>query len=122
MPVKDPTMAGMFKIALDAVATGQVTYEDFIGRNVAFITKVVRGLETAVMHLPMAPNPACPQCASGRLRRIAGSDGHFWGCSNFKSASPCKASYPDRDGAPEFAPKMKPKTKRFGFKKMRVTA
>jgi DNA topoisomerase-3 len=56
------------------------------------------------------------------LRQITGDDGHFWGCSNFKSEPQCKASYPDRDGAPDFAPKMKPKTKGFGFKKATVTA
>lgn len=114
MPVKDPKMAGMFKIALDAVATGQISYEEFIARHVAFVTKVVKGLETATMNLPMT---ACPKCTSGRLRRVSGSDGHFWGCSNFRSEPPCKASYPDLDGVPDFAPKMKPKTKGFGFKK-----
>lgn len=117
-PVKDPTMAGMFKIALDAVASGQITYDQFIERNVAFITKVIAGLKTSSMKLPMAPAPACPKCASGRLRRISGNDGHFWGCSNFKAEPKCSASYPDRGGAPDFTPKLKPKSKGFGFKKV----
>ncbi|QIE29055.1 DNA topoisomerase [Caballeronia sp. SBC2] len=117
-PVKDPTMAGMFKIALDAVASGQVTYDHFIERNVAFVTKVIAGLRTSAMNLPMTPAPACPKCGSGRLCRIAGNDGHFWGCSNFKAELKCSASYPDRDGAPDFKPKLKPKSKGFGFKKV----
>ncbi|OTP73797.1 DNA topoisomerase [Caballeronia sordidicola] len=117
-PVKDPTMAGMFKIALDAVASGQITYDQFIERNVAFITKVIAGLRHSAMNLPMAPAPVCPKCALGRLRRIAGNDGHFWDCSNFKAESKCAASYPDRDGAPDFTPKSKAGRKGFGFKKM----
>jgi DNA topoisomerase-3 len=111
-------MAGMFKIALDAVAGGQVTYDRFVERNVAFITKVIAGLRTSSMNLPMTPAPACPKCAMGRLRRIAGNDGHFWGCSNFNAEPKCSASYSDRDGAPDFAPKLKPKNKGFGFKKV----
>ncbi|WP_213781566.1 DNA topoisomerase [Caballeronia sp. dw_276] len=117
-PVKDPTMAGMFKIALDAVASGQVTYDQFIERNVAFVTKVIAGLRGSAMNLPMAPAPTCPKCASGRLRRITGNDGHFWGCSHFKAEPKCSASYPDRDGAPDFTPKLKPKSKGLGFKKV----
>ena len=111
-------MAGMFKIALDAVASGDVTYDHFIERNVAFITKVIAGLRNSTMNLPMAPAPACPKCASGRLRRILGNDGHFWGCSNFQAEPKCSASYPDRDGAPDFTPKLKPRSKGFGFKKV----
>ena len=117
-PVKDPTMAGMFKIALDAVASRQITYDQFIERNVAFITTVIAGLRTSKMNLPMAPAPACPKCTSGRLRRILGNDGHFWGCSNFQAEPKCSASYPDRDGAPDFTPKLRPRNKGFGFKKV----
>jgi DNA topoisomerase-3 len=111
-------MAGMFKIALDAVASGQITYEQFIERNVAFVTKVIAGLRTAPMNLPMSPAPACPQCASGRLRRISGNDGQFWGCSNFQAETKCSASYPDRDGAPDFTPKLRPRNKGVGFKRV----
>jgi DNA topoisomerase III len=114
-PVKDPTMAGLFKIALDAVATGEITYEHFIERNVAFVTKVVAGLRTAAMTLPVAAGVACPKCGTGKLRRIAGSDGHFWGCSNWQATPKCSASYPDLDGQPDL--KARPKGKPGGRKK-----
>ncbi|MGY2491966.1 DNA topoisomerase [Cupriavidus sp. CP313] len=114
-PVKDPTMAGMFKIALDAVATGEITYAQFIERNVGFITKVVQGMRTATMRLPQAATVLCPKCQGGQLRRIKKADGAFWGCSNYQAEPKCAATFPDAGGQPDFAVKAKPK--RFGFKK-----
>ena len=118
-PVKDPTMAGMFKIALDGVASGEISYEQFIERNVGFITKVVTGLRTASMNLPVAPGVPCPKCKSGQLRQIKSEKGPFWGCSNFNAEPKCSASYPDQDGKPNFQMKAKP-AKGFGIKKAEV--
>ena len=117
-PVKDPTMAGMFKIALDAVASGEITYDQFMEKNVAFITKVVTGLRTASMNLPVVPGVPCPKCKSGLLRPRQGEKGPFWGCSNFTVEPKCSASYPDQDGRPNFQMKAKSAGKGFGFKKV----
>jgi DNA topoisomerase-3 len=117
MPVKDPTMAGVFKLTLDAVATGEITDSQFLERTVAFVTKVVQGLRTAPMTLPGTQVITCPQCKTGVLRRIRTESGHFWGCSQFKAEPACKASYPDADGQPDFRPKTTGKGKGFGFKK-----
>ena len=119
-PVRSPTMAGMFKIALDGVASGEVTYEQFIGRSVAFITKVVEQLRTAKMNLPVAPSVVCPKCKTGQLRRLKGEKGPFWGCSNYQAEPKCAASYPDQDGKPNFHAAPKAKGKGFGFKKAGV--
>ncbi|SMG61571.1 DNA topoisomerase [Paraburkholderia susongensis] len=116
-PVKDPAMAGMFKLALDAVASGAMTYEAFMERNVAFITKVVGQLRTAAMNLPVAPSVPCPKCKVGLLRKLKSEKGPFWGCSNFQADPKCTASYPDNDGQPDFTVKPKVKGKGFGFKK-----
>lgn len=43
----------------------------------------------------------CPNCEDGRLRRIKGKNGYFWGCSNYKRESePCLTTLPDNKGKP----------------------
>jgi DNA topoisomerase-3 len=116
-PVKDPTMAGMFKLALDAVAKGEMTYDAFMERNVAFVTRVVEQLRTAKMNLPVAQAVPCPTCRTGALRRINGEKGAFWGCSNYQAEPKCAGSWPDKGGKPDFKPKPKGGGKGFGFKR-----
>ncbi|MEX3555506.1 MAG: DNA topoisomerase [Burkholderia gladioli] len=99
-PVKDPTVAGMFKIALDAVADGAMTFDAFMQRSEQMVTKIVAAIGVAPMQFSGAK--PCPVCKTGQLRRINGKDGAFWGCSNYKAEPPCKASYPDANGAPDF--------------------
>jgi DNA topoisomerase-3 len=47
------------------------------------------------------PDPAtavlCPRCREGRLRRINGKNGAFWGCTNYPH---CTATYDDIKGKP----------------------
>lgn len=45
-----------------------------------------------------APQAVCPECGEGRLRRIEGKNGWFWGCSRYREG--CKATFPDRKGKP----------------------
>lgn len=103
--VKDPTVAGMFKIALDAVADGEMTFDAFMRRTEQWVTRIVAAIGVAPMNLSGAK--PCPVCNAGHLRRISGKDGFFWGCSNYQAQPPCKASYPDANGAPNCAPKRK---------------
>ncbi len=39
----------------------------------------------------------CPACADGRLRRVLGRNGAFWGCTNYPR---CTATFDDVDGTP----------------------
>ncbi len=112
-PVKDPTVAGMFKIALDAVADGEMTFDAFMRRSEQMVTRIVAAIGVAPMQLPGAK--PCPVCKTGQLRRINGKEGFFWGCSNYKGEPPCKASYPDANGAPNLAPKRKKPRGGFGM-------
>jgi len=48
---------------------------------------------------PVADGPQCPKCSKGKLRRLVGVKGAFWGCSRFRDG--CKATFPDVDGAPD---------------------
>jgi DNA topoisomerase-3 len=55
-----------------------------------------------------APQHNCPsEGCDGRLRRIKGSKGFFWGCTNFKAG--CKETRPDSKGKPARAAKAKGK-------------
>ncbi|WP_455289945.1 DNA topoisomerase 3 [Cupriavidus necator] len=120
-PVKDPTMAGIFKLALDAVASGEVSYEQFIERHVGFISRVVNDLRTAPMQRPQPQTLACPTCGTGQLRRLLTTKGAFWGCSNFRADPPCKTTLPDRDGQPASGGTTHAcsgRRKSFGFKKV----
>lgn len=51
---------------------------------------------------PLLQKFKCTTC-DGELRRINGSNGHFWGCSNFKNG--CKTSFKDNKGKPDFGDK-----------------
>ena len=52
-------------------------------------------------HAPRSKSGAsdiiCPHCRDGRLRRINGRNGYFWGCSNYPH---CTATYDDEKGHP----------------------
>ena len=39
----------------------------------------------------------CPRCREGRLRRIQGKNGSFWGCTNYPQ---CTATFDDQRGKP----------------------
>lgn len=112
-PVKDPTVAGMFKIALDAVADGEMTFDAFMQRTEQLVTRIVAAIGVAPMKLPGAK--PCPMCKTGQMRRIIGKDGLFWGCSNYKAEQPCKASYPDVGGEPDFNAKRATKRRTASF-------
>lgn len=114
--VSDPTMAGQFQIALDAIATGEMSYDQFMGRSVQFVTKVVTDLRTARMALPVAQAVQCPKCKTGQLRLRKSDKGPFWGCTNWQAEPKCDARYPDANGKPNF--QATSKGKGFGFKKM----
>ena len=43
----------------------------------------------------------CPHCNDGRLRRLKGKNGYFWGCSNYqREPNPCQTTLPDEHGKP----------------------
>ncbi|KVW77412.1 DNA topoisomerase [Burkholderia ubonensis] len=105
--VKDPVMAGLFKLSLDAVASGETTFEEFMERTTVFVSKIVKMMCAAPMNLPVAPTVPCPKCKTGLLRQLKAEKGPFWGCSNFRSEPSCDASYPDANGQPNFKPPAK---------------
>lgn len=105
MDVKDPAQAGVFKASLDRVAKASnpdAAYTAFMAETVEWIKQVVELAKTVSMAVPVVPGEECPVCKQGRLRRKEGKDGHFWGCSRWNAETPCKATYPDKAGKPNF--------------------
>ena len=96
---------------LDQVAAGAVSYQKAVGsaweRLSAECTTqpdfALRSGENAsgAHAAPEGPAIPCPQCGK-RLRRIAGKNGFFWGCTGYPG---CKTTFPDNDGAPDLEAK-----------------
>ncbi|MBZ0133852.1 MAG: hypothetical protein K8F53_14655, partial [Rhodocyclaceae bacterium] len=100
---KDPALTGICEQALDLVELGKLAGADFINRNVALIEKLVSDARSASLNVTMAQTVACPSCKTGKLRRLKGKRGFFWGCSNYKDDPKCSASFPDARGKPNVA-------------------
>ncbi|MDO5693511.1 MAG: DNA topoisomerase III [Pseudomonadota bacterium] len=104
---KNPALTGICEQALDMVAAGRLTADDFIARNMQLITKLVDDASTATLNVPVAPTVQCPQCKTGQLKKRSGKNGAFWSCTNWSAEPPCKARYDDFRGKPNLNPKPK---------------
>lgn len=104
---KDPALTGICEQALDMVAAGRLSVDDFLGRNLRLITKLVTDASTATLNVPVAPKVTCPKCKTGTLKKRKGKNGAFWGCSNWNAEPPCKATFEDVRGKPDLNPKPK---------------
>lgn len=114
---KNPALTGICEQALDMVAVGRLTVDDFVARNMQLITKLVADATTATLNVPVAPTVTCPECKTGTLRKRAGKNGSFWSCSNWNAEPPCAAKYDDFRGKPNLNPKPKAGFAKKGFAK-----
>lgn len=104
---KNPALTGICEQALDMVAAGRLSGDDFIARNLQLIKKLVADASTATLNVPVAPKVQCPACKTGQLKKRAGKNGAFWSCTNWNAEPKCSAAYDDFRGKPNFAPKPK---------------
>lgn len=96
-PVKSPGLTGLFEQLLKGIEEGNVPPQRFMEQQVGFVRKYVAlAREEGLAMAPSVPALACPACGEGRLRRVKGSKGFFWGCSRFGEG--CRATFPDRAG------------------------
>lgn len=124
-PVTLPDMTAVWEKQLAAVEAGALDLSEFM----AGISQTTRGLveqgkaqgSVALTDVPKpagkagkkaskpAVQPPCPGAdCDGRLRRIKGSNGFFWGCTNYKGG--CRETRPDSRGKPGRAMKAKSKS------------
>ncbi|TFJ95897.1 adenylosuccinate lyase [Platysternon megacephalum] len=104
---KNPALTGICEQALDMVAAGRLSGDDFIARNMQLITKLVTDASSATLNVPVAPTFPCPDCKTGQLKKRNGKNGAFWSCSNWNAEPKCSAAYDDFRGKPNFNPKPK---------------
>ncbi len=97
---KDPALTALCEQALDAVAAGKMTVDDFLARNIGLITKLCKEAETATLKVPVTPQVSCPTCKTGFLKRREGKTGHFWSCTNWSAEPKCEAKFQDVNGKP----------------------
>ncbi|MGZ8219994.1 DNA topoisomerase III [Methylomagnum sp.] len=96
-PIKSPGLTGLFEQLLKGIEEGGVPPQRFMEQQIGFVRKYVAlAQQEGLAMAPSTPALACPVCGEGRLRRIKGGKGFFWGCSRFQEG--CRATFPDRAG------------------------
>ena len=88
---------------LDNIAEGTADYLTVVrDYDLALDSQLADFIRSSIEEGSIVP---CPQCENGKLRRINGQKGPFWGCSNYKEG--CNYIAPDENGKPG---KPKPKS------------
>ncbi|MGV4276096.1 DNA topoisomerase III [Citrobacter farmeri] len=78
----DPGMTALWEQALDEVAGGRMSLDDFMCRQAVWTHNLVsRGLAQQV-RIRVPPVPACPLCG-GKTRLRKGEKGEFWSCRRY---------------------------------------
>jgi DNA topoisomerase-3 len=98
--VSDPGTTAIWEQALDAIEAGQLTLDDFIRKQSAWIADLVEKhrSQPAAIKMPAAADvPVCPLCQSP-MRRRNGPHGTFWSCSRYPD---CKGVLNDGKPASE---------------------
>lgn len=89
--ISNPGMTALWEQALDQVAEGTMTLDDFMQRQHVLLDKLIGlALQQPRMNLPEAPSETCPQCQS-KMRKRKGANGPFWGCTGYPD---CKGTKP----------------------------
>lgn len=78
----DPGMTALWEQALDEVAGGRMSLDDFMHRQAGWTHNLVsQGLAQQV-RIRVPPVPACPLCG-GKTRLRKGEKGEFWSCRSY---------------------------------------
>ena len=89
---------------LDAIAQGKAGYRAVVAHYDQALDAqlAVFAADTSIQPLAGAEETfPCPNCEDGRLRRLKGKTGYFWGCSNYqREPNPCQTTLPDARGKP----------------------
>ena len=89
---------------LDAIAQGKAGYRAVVAHYDQALDAqlAVFAADTSIQPLAGAEDTfPCPNCEDGRLRRLKGKNGYFWGCSNYqREPNPCQTTLPDAHGKP----------------------
>lgn len=98
--VTNPGMTALWEQALDSVAAGELSLEDFMARQQTLVERLIDQARSATINLPKEPTKACPECGAPMKKR-KNDYGAFWGCTK----------YPDCKGMVKIGNGKKPKRK-----------
>ena len=82
MPLKDPGMTALWEQALDDIAEGKMSLDDFMAKQSAWTTQLVEKGRQQAINITVPPSPPCPVCGGVTLQRT-GKSGNFWGCLRY---------------------------------------
>jgi DNA topoisomerase-3 len=82
LPLKDPGMTALWEQALDDIAEGRMSLDDFMAKQSSWTTQLVEKGRQQTIRLTVAPSPPCPVCG-GTTRQRKGKSGAFWGCLRY---------------------------------------
>ena len=96
--VKSPGLTGLFEQFLDGIAEGRFTVEQFLKKQIQFVSKFVNVAKTS--KLGLAPAHPCPACKTGHLRRRTNDKGIIlWTC--VRAQEGCQAVFQNLNGKPD---------------------
>lgn len=103
--VKSPVLTAIFERTLKGVEEGKASLDDFIQKQVAFVTNEVTKANNGAVKVGGEKAPTvsvykCKACGKGLCKRPGKTKGSFWwGCSGYPD---CKQTYPDVGGKPNY--------------------
>ena len=94
--MKSPGLTALFEELLESVATGEISKENFLERQIAFVSKFIQSDLNGKLKA-FGPIHPCPTCKKGSLRKKLGGKGAFWACSKHPD---CGSTFDDIKGMP----------------------
>jgi DNA topoisomerase-3 len=98
--IKSPLLTAVYERQLKDIVLGKIDVQTFLNGQIKYINEKIVCVKKA---MPIILTFECPNCKVGRLKRISGDKGFFWGCSSYRQG--CKTTFPDANGKPNLAPK-----------------
>ncbi|CBV43924.1 DNA topoisomerase III [Halomonas elongata] len=82
--VTNPGMTALWEQALDSVAAGELSLEDFMAKQQTLVERLIEQAKSATINLPQEPakSKACPECGAPMKKR-KNDYGSFWGCTKY---------------------------------------
>lgn len=99
-----PDMTALWHEQQQQIKAGEMTAQEFVEGVAEHVTKEIERIKDEGIQVKSAAAPKCPDCDNGTLRRIKGSNGFFWGCSDRQN---CNKTFPDKRGKPDLNAKKK---------------
>jgi DNA topoisomerase-3 len=80
--IADPGTTAIWEQALDQIGVGQMTLDAFVGKQAAWVSRLVQQHAHDTLSIKLPDTPACPLCGSP-MRQRTGPQGAFWACTRY---------------------------------------